>query len=82
MRSRPARAAAQSAGSGLVPRNNGGDDLQILADGPFTFTMPVPMGAAYAATVRWASSDMGKATISGGLAATSANRSSPPQVVS
>ncbi len=39
------------AGTGLVLRNNGGDDLAIAADGSFTFTTSVANGAAYAVTV-------------------------------
>jgi hypothetical protein len=41
-------------GSGLVLENSGGDDLQILGNGPFAFTTPVASGAAYAVTVRTA----------------------------
>ena len=36
---------------GLVLRNNGGDDLFITADGPFTFQTPIPAGAAYNVTL-------------------------------
>lgn len=39
------------AGTGLVLQNEGGDDLAIAADGPFTFSMPVPSGGTYAVTV-------------------------------
>ena len=35
------------AGSGLVLRNNGGDDLTINGDGPFTFATALQSGAAY-----------------------------------
>lgn len=38
-------------GSGLVLRNNGGDDEPISADGSFTFATPVASGAPYAVTV-------------------------------
>src|SRR6266513_1028791 len=38
-------------GSGLVLRNNGGNDLSIGGNGAFTFTAPILSGAAYAATV-------------------------------
>ncbi len=38
-------------GSGLVLRNNGGDDKPISADGSFTFTTPIASGAPYAVTV-------------------------------
>ncbi len=39
------------AGSGLVLRDNGGDDLPIGSDGTFTFATPVDSGAVYAVTV-------------------------------
>ena len=39
-------------GSGLVLRNNGGNDLAVSASGAFTFTTPVASGAAYAVTVQ------------------------------
>ncbi len=39
------------AGTGLVLRNNGTDDLAITADGTFVFTTPIASGAAYAVTV-------------------------------
>jgi hypothetical protein len=39
------------AGTGLVLQNNGGDDLPIANDGPFTFATPVGTGASYAVTV-------------------------------
>ena len=38
-------------GSGLVLQNNGGDDLTIGANGPFTFATPLASGA-YAVTVK------------------------------
>lgn len=38
-------------GSGLVLRNNGGDDLAVAADGPFTFATPLANGSAYSVTV-------------------------------
>ena len=38
-------------GTGLVLRNNGGNDLPVNASGPFTFTTPILSGAAYAVTV-------------------------------
>jgi len=38
-------------GSGLVLRNNGGDDLTIDADGSFQFPQPVASGADYTVTV-------------------------------
>jgi len=39
------------AGAGLVLRNNGGDDLAISDNGPFTFATKLAAGAAYAVTV-------------------------------
>lgn len=39
------------AGSGLVLRNNGGDELTIDSAGPFTFGTALPTGAAYSVTV-------------------------------
>jgi hypothetical protein len=38
-------------GTGLVLRNNGGNDLAIAADGAFTFTTPVVSGGGYAVTI-------------------------------
>jgi len=38
-------------GSGLVLRNNGGDDLAISANGPFTFAAPLVDGSSYIVTV-------------------------------
>jgi len=39
------------AGSGLVLRNNGGDDLAVAANGSFTFATTVADGAPFAVTV-------------------------------
>jgi hypothetical protein len=39
------------AGSGLVLRNNGGDDLPIASNGSFTFAAEVASGSAFAVTV-------------------------------
>src|SRR5262245_17263225 len=39
------------AGSGLLLRNNGGDDLFITGDGPFTFANRVATGSGYDVTV-------------------------------
>jgi trimeric autotransporter adhesin len=39
------------AGSGLVLRNNGSDDVAVTADGGFTFPTRLASGAAYAVTV-------------------------------
>ena len=38
-------------GTGLVLRNNGGNNLTINASGPFTFTAPVLSGGGYSVTV-------------------------------
>jgi large repetitive protein len=37
--------------TGLVLRNNGGNDLSIAGNGSFTFTTAVPSGSSYAVTV-------------------------------
>jgi hypothetical protein len=39
-------------GTGLVLRNNGAEDLAIAANGAFFFPTPVPVGGAYAVTVK------------------------------
>ena len=38
-------------GSGLVLQNNGGDDLSIVGDGPFTFVTPLTPGDSFEVTV-------------------------------
>src|SRR5688572_1308876 len=38
-------------GSGLVLQNNGGDNLTINANGPFTFATSITQGNAYNVTV-------------------------------
>jgi hypothetical protein len=38
-------------GSGLVLEDNGGDDLAVSVDGPFTFATPLANGASYKVTV-------------------------------
>jgi hypothetical protein len=38
-------------GTGLVLRNNGGNDLAVSADGPFTFSTAIAGGGAYSVTV-------------------------------
>jgi hypothetical protein len=38
-------------GSGLLLRNNGGDDLAVSANGTFSFATPLVSGAAYSVTV-------------------------------
>jgi len=37
---------------GLIIQNNGGDDLQIAAEGRFTFPTQLPSGASYNVTIR------------------------------
>jgi hypothetical protein len=39
------------AGSGLILRNNGGDDLAIADDGQFSFATPVATGANYSVSI-------------------------------
>jgi hypothetical protein len=39
-------------GSGLVLRNNGGNDLAVNANGSFTFSSPVASGSNYLVAVR------------------------------
>ena len=39
-------------GPGLVIQNNGADDIQIAANGPFTFATRLPIGAQYNVTIR------------------------------
>ncbi|HVV49258.1 MAG TPA: hypothetical protein VHO06_06350, partial [Polyangia bacterium] len=39
------------AGTGLVLKDNGGDNLSVTANGTFTFATPVASGSAYAVTV-------------------------------
>ena len=39
------------AGTGLVLRNSGGNDLAISASGSFTFSTAIPNGSTYAVTV-------------------------------
>lgn len=38
-------------GGTVVIRNNGGDDLTLSANGPFTFGTPLASGASYAITI-------------------------------
>jgi 6-phosphogluconolactonase (cycloisomerase 2 family) len=39
-----------SASAPLVLQNNGRDNLTLAADGPFTFSLPIPSGSVYAVT--------------------------------
>ncbi|WP_406622691.1 IPTL-CTERM sorting domain-containing protein [Acidovorax sp. SDU_ACID1] len=43
--------ASGLAGAGLVLQNNGGDNLLVPGNGPFTFNTPVAQGGAYSVTV-------------------------------
>ena len=52
-------------GAGLVLQNNGGDDLAISWNGPFTFATPVASGGSYAVTVKSLPPSMG-CVLSGG----------------
>jgi hypothetical protein len=40
-----------ASGATMVLRNNGGDDMAVSANGPFTFSTPMMSGGAYAVTV-------------------------------
>ena len=54
-------------GTGLVLLDNGGDDLTIAGNGPFTFTSRFAAGSPYAVTVKASPSSPSQAcTISGG----------------
>jgi hypothetical protein len=52
-------------GDGLVLQNNGADDLNITADGPFSFTTALQQGSAYAVTIATQPSDQ-NCTVSNG----------------
>jgi len=55
------------AGSGLVLRNNGGDNLAVSASGAFTFATSLPSGGTYAVTVQTQpSGPVQSCTVSGG----------------
>ena len=47
-------------GSSLVLQNNGGDDLAIAANGPFTFAAPLDDGSSYTVTVATQPSNLGR----------------------
>lgn len=54
-------------GSGLVLRNNGGDDLAVSANGSFTFNTRLATGSSYQVTVRTQPSNPAQAcTVAGG----------------
>ena len=57
----------------VVLQDNGGDDLSVDADGPFTFATPVANGAAYAVTVKTNPSGQG-CTVSNGSGTVSGQR--------
>ena len=62
------------AGSGLVLRNNGGNDLAISGNGSFTFGAPVTDGSAYAVTVLTQPSNLSQTcTVTNGSGNASAN---------
>ena len=61
-------------GTGLILQNNGGDNLSITADGPFTFSTGVASGAAYNVTVASQVSTPGQTcTVSNGGGTATAN---------
>jgi hypothetical protein len=60
-------------GIGLVLQNNGGNDLAISADGPFTFSGGLAGGSTYSVTVRTQPSGQGCAVANGGGSITSAS---------
>src|SRR5580765_121248 len=49
----------------LVLRDNGGDDLSLVADGPFTFASRLPAGASYAVSIASAPSGLSCAVTNG-----------------
>ena len=57
--------AGLPASTSLVLRNNGGDDLTVSANGPFTFATRLVSGAAYAVTVQTAPAGQ-TCTVTGG----------------
>jgi hypothetical protein len=59
-------------GSGLVLRNNGGNDLVITGDGPFTFTDAVAGGGAYSVSVATQATNQ-NCTVSSGSGAVNGN---------
>lgn len=68
-------------GSGLVLRNNGGDDLAVSANGQFTFAAPIASGAAYNVTV--AAQPTGPAqicTVAGGTGVVAADNVASVQI--
>jgi hypothetical protein len=56
----------------LVLRNNGGDDLTLAANGPFTFATTLAVGGSYAVTVR-TQPDGQTCSVSGGSGTATAN---------
>lgn len=59
-------------GTGLVLRNNGGNNLPVAANGAFTFSMPVASGGAYSVTVLTQPSGQ-TCTVSSGTGSATAN---------
>ena len=55
----------------VVLQDNGGDDLSVSSDGPFTFATPVVDGGAYNVTVK--SSPSGQTCTTSGAAGTVAS---------
>jgi hypothetical protein len=60
-------------GSGLVLQNNGGNNLAITADGPFTFSPLLANGAAYSVAVLTQPSGQGCSVANGGGSISGAN---------
>lgn len=59
-------------GTGLVLQDNGGDDLAVSGNGPFTFATKVNAGATYSVTVKTQPSGQ-TCTVTGGSGTASAN---------
>ena len=55
-----------TASGGVVLRNNGGDDLTLTHDGPFTFAKPGAQGAGYSVTVLSAQRPFQSCSVSAG----------------
>ncbi|HUM13868.1 MAG TPA: hypothetical protein VLT82_23170, partial [Myxococcaceae bacterium] len=79
-------------GTGLVLRNNGGDDLSVASSGPFTFATALTTGSPYAVTVRTqpagqtctvssGSGTVGTANVTSVAVSCAANPPSPPTLV-
>ena len=68
---------SQLIGTGLVMRNNGGDNLTVAANGPFAFATGLASGAAYAVTVLTQPSNPSQTCVVTGGSGTLANGSLP-----